>query len=83
MLGFEFVEMELTRKGAEQQGIHLSLKCIPQDVFDKRAVEKDQVNFYDVAYIEVDANRKGDKVQVELTDFSCFYTQKNIDEISI
>jgi site-specific DNA-methyltransferase (adenine-specific)/adenine-specific DNA-methyltransferase len=38
---------------AKQKGIDLAPKTIPPEVFDKRAVEKGQVRFYDVAYIEI------------------------------
>src|SRR5947199_9486247 len=38
---------------AKQKGIDLAPKTIPPEVFDKRAVEKGQVRFHDVAYIEV------------------------------
>jgi hypothetical protein len=57
-------------------------------VFDKRAVEKNQVVFHDVAYIEVKPHviqgkgkgksRKPPAVAVELTDFSVFYSQDSI-----
>ena len=55
LLGFEF-EMALfphAPNEARKQGIDLALKYIPAGVFDKRAVEKNQVVFHDVAYIEV------------------------------
>ena len=55
------------------------------DVFDKRAVEKGQVRFADVAYIEV-APRYDKKnalaVTVELTDFSVYYSQGVVESIS-
>src|SRR2546428_2567060 len=38
---------------AKQKGIDLAPKTIPPEVFDKRAVERGQVRFFDVAYIEV------------------------------
>jgi hypothetical protein len=38
---------------AKQKGLDLAPKTIPPEVFDKRAVEKGQVRFHDVAYIEV------------------------------
>ena len=38
---------------AKEKGVDLSLKYIPRDVFDKRAIEKNQVVFYDVSYIEI------------------------------
>ena len=55
LLAFEF-EMDLfpaSLDEAKQKGIDLAPKTIPPEVFDKRAVEKGQVRFYDVAYIEV------------------------------
>ena len=55
VLAFEF-EMGLfpaVLEEAKQKGIDLAPKTIPPEVFDKRAVEKGQVRFHDVAYIEV------------------------------
>ncbi|HMO65039.1 MAG TPA: site-specific DNA-methyltransferase, partial [Verrucomicrobiota bacterium] len=55
VLAFEF-EMGLfpaVLDEARRKGIDLAPKTIPPEVFDKRAVEKDQVRFHDVAYIEV------------------------------
>ncbi len=55
---------------ARSKGVRLALKYIPKDVFDRRAVEKNQVVFYDVAYVEVQARAKGLEVTVSLTDFA-------------
>ena len=55
VLAFEF-EMGLfpaVLDEAKQKGIDLSPKTIPPEVFDKRAVERGQVRFQDVAFIEV------------------------------
>ena len=55
VLGFEF-EMGLfpkARDEARNQGIDLAARHIPREVFDKRAVERNQVVFHDVAFIEV------------------------------
>ncbi len=55
VLAFEF-EMGLfpaVLEEAKQKGIDLAPKTIPPEVFDKRAVEKGQVRFADVSYIEV------------------------------
>jgi adenine-specific DNA-methyltransferase len=55
VLAFEF-EMGLfpaVLDEAKQKGLDLAPKTIPPEVFDKRAVEKGQVRFHDVAYIEV------------------------------
>ena len=80
MLGFEF-EMGLfpnVLDEAKAKGIDIAPKYIPADVFDKRAVEKNQVVFHDVSYIEVKPIVKKNTVAVELTDFSVFYSQDSI-----
>jgi hypothetical protein len=77
ILGFEF-EMGLfpnVLDEAKAKGIDIAPKYIPADVFDKRAVEKNQVVFHDVSFIEVKPHVKGNSVAVELTDFSVFYSQ--------
>ncbi len=87
VLAFEY-EMGLVpyiQEEAKQKGVDLALKVIPPDVFDKRAVEKRQVKFYDVAYIEVKPHfvkgtrNKNAAVAIELTDFSVHYNQ-DVDE---
>jgi hypothetical protein len=89
ILGFEF-EMGLfpnVLDDARAKGIDIAPKYIPAEVFDKRAVERNQVVFHDVSYIEVKphvSKGKGGKkgqlstVAVELTDFSVFYSQDSI-----
>ncbi len=77
LLGFEF-EMGLfpnVLDEAKLKGIDIQPKYIPAQVFDKRAVERDQVVFHDVAAIEVRPIVKGNCVAVELTDFSVYYSQ--------
>jgi hypothetical protein len=63
---------------ARAKGIDIAPKYIPADVFDKRAVEKNQVVFHDVAAIELKPHVKKNSVAVELTDFSVFYSQDSI-----
>lgn len=80
VLGFEF-EMGLfpnVLDEARSKGIDIAPKYIPAEVFDKRAVEKNQVVFHDVAYIEVKPHVQKNAVAVELTDFSVFYSQDSI-----
>lgn len=80
VLGFEF-EMGLfpnVLDEARAKGIDISPKYIPSEVFDKRAVEKNQVVFHDVSFIEVKPHYKGNSLAVELTDFSVFYSQDSI-----
>ena len=86
ILGFEF-EMGLfpnVLDEARAKGIDIGPKYIPAEVFDRRAVDKNQVVFHDVSFIEVKPHIKGGagralpKVAVELTDFSVFYSQDSI-----
>lgn len=80
VLAFEF-EMGLfpnMLEEAKAKGIDIAPRYIPAEVFDKRAVEKNQVVFHDVAYIEVKPIVKKDYVSVKLTDFSVFYSQDTI-----
>ena len=83
ILAFEF-EMGLFPQimdEAKNKGINLAMKHIPADVFDKRAVEREQVVFHDVSFVEVKAHIVGGggktptTVAVELTDFSVHYFQ--------
>ena len=83
ILAFEF-EMGLfpqVMDEAKAKGIDLAPKYIPAEVFDKRAVEKNQVVFHDVSFIEIKPHiskaKKGQPatVAVELTDFSVHYSQ--------
>lgn len=86
LLGFEF-EMGLfpnVLDEAKSKGIDIAPKYIPRDVFDKRAVEKNQVVFHDVAYIEVKPHltpkttANPPLLAIELKDFSVFYSQDSI-----
>jgi DNA modification methylase len=84
ILAFEF-EMGLfpnVQEEAKGKGIDLALKYIPREVFDKRAIEKNQVVFHDVSYIEVKPIVKKNSVAVELTDFSVFYSQDSVENAS-
>ena len=84
ILGFEY-EMGLDFETAKKFGIDVQFKVIPREVFDKKVVEKGQVKFYDVAYIEVKPIIRGrsnvKEVAIELTDFSVFYNQDNTGEV--
>lgn len=83
ILAFEF-EMGLFPKIQEEarsKGVDLSLKYIPRDVFDKRAVEKNQVVFHDVSYIEVKPIIKKQSVSIELTDYCVYYNQDIKEQI--
>jgi DNA modification methylase len=80
VLGFDY-EMGLIFDEFITQGMDITFKIIPREVFDKRAVERDQVKFYDVAYIDIKPIVTGrgnmKELSIELTDFSVFYNQDN------
>ena len=83
ILAFEF-EMGLfpnIQEEAKSKGIDLALKYIPRDVFDKRAVEKNQVVFHDVSYVEVKPIVKQQMVSIELTDYCVYYNQDLKEQI--
>lgn len=83
ILAFEF-EMGLFPNlldEAKAKGIDLTVKHIPREVFDKRAVDKGQVVFHDVSFIEVKPIIKKNSVAVQLTDFSVFYNQDSVKEV--
>lgn len=80
VLAFDY-EMGLDTSRARDYGIDIALKVIPREVFDKRAIDRGQVAFYDVSYIDVKPIITGrgniKELSIELTDFSVFYTQDN------
>lgn len=83
VLGFEF-DQGLNPEAvdaAKAKGVSLQLKQIPRDVFDKRAVEKGQVKFFDLPYVEVTVQVKKQSVSVTLADFSTHYSQDDLDAV--
>ncbi len=84
VLGFDY-EMGIDFSELSCQGVDIQFKVIPNEVFDRRAVEKGHVKFYDVAYIEVKpiVKGRGNKkiVVVELCDFSVFYNQDSVEGV--
>ncbi len=84
ILAFEF-EMGLfpaVLAEAKSKGIDLAPKYIPAEVFDKRAVDRGQVVFHDISFVEAKAHYlKKPKltVRIELTDFSVYYSQGAAD----
>ena len=73
ILGWEW-EMglhDVVEKEAKSKGVNLRLFNIPRDVMDPRAVEKGDITFYELAYLEVEAskNKYGEYV-IELKDFA-------------
>jgi len=84
VLGFDY-EMGMDLQEYKDQGIDIAFRIIPREVFDKKAVEKGQVKFYDVGFLEAKPIIKGransKEIAIELTDFSVFYNQDDSAEV--
>ena len=85
ILGFEF-EMGIKPvmvDEAREQGVSVTLRYIPNDVFDTKLIAKGEVKFYDVGYVEIEAKQnKNGPVSVSLKDFGVFYSQDDSDGIT-
>jgi len=84
VLSFEFgmgVVPE-AQEDALSKGVKLSLKYIPREVFDKRAVESNSVRFSEVGFLDVDIKtlKKNREATVTLKDFSIFYSQDTLQK---
>ena len=84
VLSFEFgmgVVPE-AQEDALTKGVKLSLKYIPREVFDKRAVESNAVRFSEVGALNVDIKtlKKNREATVTLKDFSIFYSQDTLQK---
>jgi adenine-specific DNA-methyltransferase len=85
VLGFEF-EMGISpamSDSAKEQGLTLTVRYIPNEVFDKRAIAKGQVSFYEAGYVEANCTVTNKTLQVTLTDFGVFYRQDDADETAV
>jgi DNA modification methylase len=60
---------------ALSKGVRVTLKQIPREVFDKRAIAANAVKFSDVGYLEAKFEVSKKELRVELTDFSIHYSQ--------
>lgn len=86
VLGFEF-EMGLAPRAVDEakaKGVAVALRYIPKDVFDRRAVDKGQVSFHDLAYVEATAtvaDKKARRVKVSLSNFAVAYRQDGLDNL--
>ena len=72
VLGWEW-EMSLYEEmvdWAKKQGVRLKLYQIPREVMDKRAAEDGDVKFFELNYLEVDIEKKGQEVKVALKNFA-------------
>jgi len=72
ILGWEW-EMGLANSMvdvAKGRGINLLLLNIPREVMEKQAVDKGDIQFYELAYLEIEKIVKEKEVQIKLTDFN-------------
>ena len=72
ILGWEW-EMGLNNSElidmAKGRGIKLILRQIPREVMEEQAVRKNDIQFFELAYLDFDVQRKGRRVKVVLKDF--------------
>jgi len=71
ILGWEW-EMGLANLMVDEargQGVKLLMLTIPREVMEQQAVEKGDIHFYELAYLEPKIHAKGRSVTVELADF--------------
>ena len=71
VLGWEW-EMGLANimiDEAKARGVKLLLLTIPREVMEQQAVDKGDIHFYELAYLETDIQVKDREATVELTDF--------------
>ncbi|MER9124265.1 site-specific DNA-methyltransferase [Mesorhizobium sp. M0959] len=83
ILGFEF-EMGLVphaQDEARAKGVNVALRYIPKDVFDRRSIDRGQVVFYDVAYVEIQPVVKGMTVTIALKDYGVYYRQDDVEAL--
>ena len=87
ILGFDYemgIDRHQFKNDKDENSVNVNFKIIPKEVFDKRAVEKGQVQFYDISYIEInpiikksESDKKMKTIEIELANFSVFYNQEN------
>jgi len=71
VLGWEW-EMglhDLVTVEGRKRGVDLRLLTIPREVMDPRAVEAGDIEFYELAYLDVTLERRGSEAQVVLKNF--------------
>jgi len=84
VLGWEW-EMglyDLMTDAAKGQGVKLVLLNIPREVMEQQAVDKGDIKFFELAYLEVDIKQeKGRKITISLKDFVIPNTELVPEEI--
>jgi len=83
ILGWEW-EMGLNnaiQEIAKKENITLKLRTIPMDILDPEAVKKGDIQFFELAYFDVDIKTKGKTVEIELKDFVIPHTDLIPDDV--
>ncbi|WP_081372238.1 DNA methyltransferase [Dehalococcoides mccartyi] len=71
ILGWEW-EMglhDVIEAESKRSGMHLRLLQIPSEAMDKRAVDAGDVHFFELAYLQVEAETKDKEVRIKLKNF--------------
>ncbi len=71
ILGWEW-EMglhDVIEAESRRTGTNLRLLQIPREAMDKRAVDADDVHFYELAYLEIETETKGKEARLKLKNF--------------
>jgi len=71
ILGWEFENgmHELVENEAKEDGVILSLRLIPREVMDKRAVESGNIKFFELAYLDVELQKSKDSLKIKIKNF--------------
>jgi len=84
ILGWEW-EMGMTPyivQEAKRRGVKLLLITIPREVMEQQAVDKGDIQFFEVAHIEIDIKKdKNCQISVSLTDFAFPYADMIPEDI--
>jgi hypothetical protein len=76
-MGLNYAIQEISKK----EDIRLKLRIIPNDVLDRKAVEKGDIKFFELAYFKVDIKKKEKKLLIELEDFVIPHTDLVSEDI--
>ena len=68
------------QRRSREKGIDLNCLYIPNDIFDKKAVKKHQVIFYNTAYIDAQIITKKNEFSVKLKGYVVFDSDTLFDE---
>lgn len=66
---------------AKERGIKLLLLQIPREVMEQQAVDRGDISFFELAYLDVDVKRQKRKVSIELTNFVIPNTELIPDDV--